>query len=78
MPASYRTAGDGWCGTRGGAAGATTVYSESKVEQDAARWRWARADKTLWRGTYDYGVATPEEADAIADAEPRTEPHSKP
>lgn len=48
------------------------------MEKDAARWRWARADKTLWRGTYDYGVATPEEADAIADAELSTGPHSKP
>lgn len=36
---------------------------------DARRWRWARNDRTLWSGTYDYGIDLGEGADAVADAE---------
>lgn len=38
------------------------------LKRDAERWRWARQDDTLWDGTYDYGIFSPEEADETADA----------
>ncbi len=40
-----------------------------ELTQDARRWRWARNDRTLWSGTYDYGIDLGEGADAVADAE---------
>jgi hypothetical protein len=48
------------------------VETTMKVEaafKDAARWRWARQDETLWGGTYCYGISLPDGADKVADCE---------
>ena len=47
----------------------TKEYARVVAEADAARWRWARQDQTLWEGIHNYGISTPEDADAVADAE---------
>ena len=48
--------------------GRAAMYLKS-LRINAERWRWARQDDTLWKGTYDYGISSPEEADETADAE---------
>ena len=67
---------------KGGASGATTVYSESRAEQnakDAARYAWIWQNGMPCQQGDECGACAGPELDAVIDAAiERTGPHSKP